>query len=91
MAQKTTQRDLRKLLTSNKLVIGSDRTLSLLRQNKLSAIILSSNCSEKIKAEIEHYSAMQKLEIEHSKHNNEELGTICKKPFPISILSVLKD
>jgi large subunit ribosomal protein L30e len=86
-----TSKDIRKLITSKKLIIGSDRALKLLKLNKLSRILLSSGCSKKIKSEIKHLANLQKLEIEDLRYNNEELGTICKKPFPISVLSILKE
>lgn len=88
---KDTSKDIRKLITSKKLIVGSDRALKLLKQDKLSRILLSSGCSERIKSEIKHLARMQKLEVSILKYSNEELGTICKKPFPISVLSILKE
>lgn len=83
-------KELRKLAESKKLVIGTDRTLKCLKQDKLSKIYLSSNCPEKVESEIRHFSGLQKLDVEKLNYSNEELGTVCKKPFPISVLSVLK-
>ncbi len=80
--------EIRKLLGTDKLVIGTDRTLKLLRQGHLKKIILASNCTEDVRDDVEHYSNGQNVEIVQLDVPNEELGVFCKKPFNIMVLGI---
>jgi len=76
-----------KKLTADKMIVGTDRTLKALREGKLSKIYISANCPDEVKNEINIFD----IETIELKVPNTELGTICKKPYVISILGVLKD
>lgn len=82
--------EIRKLLKSKSLIIGSERTLKNLKLGKVSKVYVSSNCSEKTKGAIEHYSKLSNTNVIKLKYPNDELGTVCKKPFSISVLSAMK-
>ncbi|MBL7054783.1 ribosomal L7Ae/L30e/S12e/Gadd45 family protein [Candidatus Woesearchaeota archaeon] len=91
MAKKTiTTTELKKLLKENNPVIGTDKTIKSLKRGKISKVIITSNCPEKVQEDIEHYSGLAKAEVLKTKYPNDELGVICKKPFAISVLSILK-
>lgn len=80
--------DIRKLLGSDKLVIGSDRVLKMLRNNELKQIILASNVKREVKDDIVTYSKQNNIEVVELDVPNEELGIYCKKPFNISVLGI---
>lgn len=82
--------EIRKLLKSKSLIIGSERTLKNLKLGKVSKVYVSSNCSEKTEGAIEHYSKLSNTNVVKLKYPNDELGTVCKKPFSISVLSAMK-
>lgn len=82
--------EIRKLLAEKRLVVGTDRTLKLVRQGKLAKVYLSSNCPPKVRQDISKYCALSGIECQELAVPNEELGVWCKKPFAISILGVLK-
>jgi large subunit ribosomal protein L30e len=82
--------DIRKLLADKRLVIGTDRTLKLVRQGKLAKVFLSSNCPSKLKEDLNKYCGLNGIECQDLAVPNEELGVWCKKPFAISVLGVLK-
>jgi large subunit ribosomal protein L30e len=82
--------DIKKLLKTDKLIIGTDRVVKGLRKGTLSMIYMSSNCPEDIRNEVEHYSKLTETKIEKLKEPNDELGAVCKKSFSISLLGVLK-
>jgi large subunit ribosomal protein L30e len=86
----TSATEIRKLLKSEKLVIGTDNTMKQLKKGKLQKILLASNCEEKTEKDIEYYAKMSETEVVKTDILNDELGTICKKPFSISVLGVLK-
>ena len=80
--------EIKKLLGSEKLILGSKRTLKFLRQGKLSKIFITSNCPAAVARDIESHKG--DAEVIVLSQANEELGAICKKPFSISLAGVLK-
>ena len=85
-----TSTDIKKLLKEKNVVIGTERTIKNLKLGKVEKLIISSNCAEKTAEDISYYAGLSKAETIKVNYSNEELGVICKKPFSISVLSVLK-
>jgi large subunit ribosomal protein L30e len=82
--------EFRKLLGSESLVIGTERTMKNLKTGKVERVFLSSNCPQKIENDLNHYASLGKVEVVKLQYPNDELGIVCKKPFSISVLSLLK-
>lgn len=82
--------EIKKNLEAKKLIIGTSRTLKMLRQGKISKIFLSSNCPAEVKDEIMHFIKFTGSKLVETAYPNDELGVLCKKSFNISVLSVLK-
>ena len=82
--------EIKKALKEEKTIIGAEKTIKNLRLGKLDTIYLALNCSESVKKEINHYSKMSDTKVVQLKLPNDELGTLCKKPFSISVLGVVK-
>ncbi len=80
--------EIRKLLGSDKLIIGSDRVLKMLRNNELKQVILASNVKREMHDDIVTYSKQNNIEVVQLDVPNEELGIYCKKPFHISVLGI---
>ncbi len=80
--------EIRKLLKEKNIIIGTDRTLKNLKLGKIKKVYLSFNCSETLSKSIKHYSELSKASVVKLKYPNDELGVLCKKPFPISVLGV---
>ena len=85
-----TSTEIKKMLKEKNLVIGTERTIKNLKLGKVDKVVVTSNCPEKVQKDIEYYAALGKAEVVKIKYPNEELGIICKKPFAISALSILK-
>lgn len=83
-------KEIRALLGSEKLLLGTQRTMKALRQGKIAKIYLASNADAKVVEDIEHYQGISGVEVEKLKETNEELGTICKKGFSVSVIGVMK-
>ncbi len=81
---------IRKLMASKKLIIGSDRTIKALRAGRLSRIFLSSTCADGTEAALTKYAGLAGVTIKKLKLPSDEIGVVCKKPFAISVLGVLK-
>ena len=78
------------VLKTDKVVFGADRTIKLLKNNKLSKIFIANNCADDIKNEIEHYAKIANVEVNELDMKNNEVGIFCKKTFFISVVSVEK-
>ena len=40
--------------------------------------------------DIKHYAQLDSVEIIELPQSNEELGTLCRKPFPVSVIASTK-
>ncbi len=85
-----TSTGIKKLIKTKNFVIGIERTIKNLKLGKVEKVIISSNCSEKVLNDLNYYSGLSKTETLKVRYPNDELGVICKKPFSISVLSILK-
>jgi large subunit ribosomal protein L30e len=80
--------DLKKLLKTKKVILGTDKTVKILRLGNAEKVFMSSNCPEQVQKDIAYYASLTKVPVVHLKQPNDELGTLCKKPYPVSVLSV---
>lgn len=80
--------EIKKALQAKKAVIGTNRVIKQLKLGKLEKVFLTSNTSKDIKESIKYYAKLSKTKVIQLKQPNEELGTICKKPFAISVLGI---
>jgi len=85
-----TSTEIKKLVKTKNLVIGTERTIKNLKLDRVEKIIISSNCAENVINDLSHYAGLSKAETVKVNYPNDELGIICKKPFSISVLSILK-
>lgn len=78
--------NLKKLIKENKIIIGTNKVMKNLKLGRLKEIYLASNCPKYVLEDIKHYSKLNNVKVNELKEDNEQLGTICKKPFSISVL-----
>lgn len=91
MAKKVIDKDveeLKKHLKADKIVIGSEQVLKGLKKNIISKVYAASNCKDS--ADMEKYSKLNNTTLVKLKYPNNELGVICRKPFSISALGILR-
>lgn len=84
------EEEIRKHLTTKKLIIGTDETLKNIRKGLIARVYIASNCSAELMKDITRYSKISGFDIFETKIPNDELGAVCKKPFHIALLGVLK-
>ncbi len=82
--------EIKKLLGSDKLIIGKDRTMKHLKKGELVNVFVASNLDSQALSDIEYYAKLNETEIIALKQSNDELGTYCKKPFSIAVMGLLK-
>ncbi|MFH1424822.1 MAG: ribosomal L7Ae/L30e/S12e/Gadd45 family protein [archaeon] len=82
-------KELPKIVQGGTTVFGSDETLRAIKQGNPKFIVAASNCPnlEKLRA----YSESSGTELFEFKGDSKSLGALCKKPFPVSSLVVLKE
>jgi len=85
-----TIKEIRALIESKKAVVGTQETIKNLKLGKVAKVYLTANCPDKLKEDVNYYSKLSKAEVVQLNYPNDELGVVCKKPFSISMLSVLK-
>ena len=83
---KVTSGDLKKLIQTEKVIFGTDRTLKNLKLGKVKKVLVASNCVETVNKSLKHYAKLSNVEFIKLGYANDELGLICKKPFSISVL-----
>ena len=80
--------EVRAVIKEKGIVIGTDETMKLLRKGKVKKVYLASNVGAGVKQDIQHYGSIGQVPVVDLDINNEQLGTLCKKPFSISVISV---
>ena len=82
--------EIKKSLGSEQLIIGAEECLKALRNGSLAKVFVSSNPKPSLGEDITRYAGIADVEVVGLDVTNEELGTVCKKPFPISVLGLRK-
>ncbi len=89
-AKKLNATEIKRMLKAGNIVIGTERTIKSLRKGHVQKVLVSSNCSANVEQNIHYYAGLSGAEMHKLDVPNDELGIICKKPFSISVLAVLK-
>ena len=90
MAKKIDAAEIKKMIKSGILVIGTKRTIKSLKLGKVQKVLVSSNCPSSVESDINYYVGLSGAEFHKLDYPNDELSVICKKPFSISVLALLK-
>lgn len=81
--------EIRKLLGSDKLIIGTDRVLKTVRKGEATRVIVATNAPESLRAQLTKFKETgAAFELEDAGMPNDELGTLCKKPFSIAVIAI---
>jgi len=81
-------KDIKQQIESGIVTMGVETTLKSLRSGKLEEVYITSNCPKEKVSLFEKYS--DTVKINKVPQTNAEMGVLCKKPFAISVLGVLK-
>ena len=83
-------KEIKQLLKTKKLVFGTEQVIKKIKKDQIEKLFISSNCNNTTKEDLQHYAKIGKVEEIFLNNSNKEVGVICKKPFSISIIGVLK-
>ncbi len=78
------------VIKTGKVIIGSKRVIKTLLVGNPKLIILSSSCPDNVREEIVYYTRLSKVSYRIIKDDSIELGSICGKPFPVSVIGILE-
>ena len=82
--------ELKKHVGSKNLVLGMDRAMKNMKKGNLKEVFLASNISKEMKEDIETVAKKVGVKVSHLEINNEEMGVVVKKPFSVSVASLVK-
>tara|TARA_Y100000310_G_C20625586_1_gene785690 strand:+ start:358 stop:642 length:285 start_codon:yes stop_codon:yes gene_type:complete len=80
--------DLKKELEDNKVILGTKHTLKSLKDGILGKVYLSNNCPKAVRDDVVYNAGLANLPVVILKLDNEEIGSLCKKQFFVSVLGV---
>lgn len=73
---------------TGKVAFGAKRTAVLVKLRKVKLVVVSSNCPEGSRNELERTAAITHVPIYCYAGTSLDLGTACRKTFPVSALGV---
>ena len=76
---------LKKIIKDKKIVYGSTRVIALMKQARVKTVYLSKNCPDEVLSDVESYKG--DAEVVKLTIPNDELGTLCRKQFAVSVLA----
>lgn len=79
---------LRLTVESGKVEFGARRGLSNSLTAKAKLFVVASNTPADVKAQVQKYAELSKVPVIRFPGSSMELGSVCGKPFPVSVLSV---
>lgn len=78
---------LKEALKSQKVTIGSKEVVRKLKRGEVKKIFVASTCSQIMRDIIKRYALQTKIEVVELSVPSSEVALLCKKNYPISILS----
>lgn len=82
------EKALSKSIKTGEVIFGSKRSIKLAKNNNIKLLIIAKNCPERILELIKNTNYDEKTIYKYS-GTSKKLGTICGKPFPIAVISIL--
>lgn len=83
--------DIRSLHEKKRLLLGWTQTRKALARGLIARVYLASNASADTKADAAHLAPLAGASLIELEWPNEEIGATCRKPFPVSVIGVLKE
>jgi len=79
-------KELKSKIQAGNAIIGNSRVVKALQAGKIKTVFIAKNCPTKIRDDLLYYAKLAGAEVVGLEQNNEELGTICKKNFFVSVV-----
>jgi large subunit ribosomal protein L30e len=79
------------ILNANKagnIILGYRESIKFIKLNKAKVVVIANNLPEKIAREVEHNAKIAGIKFEVFNKGSKELGVLCGKPYPVSVLVI---
>lgn len=73
---------------TGKVVLGTRRTLNLLKMGKTKMVVVASNIPKDLRDLIDYYTKLTSIPVYTYKGTSIELGRVCGKPFPVMMMAI---
>jgi len=80
---------LRRVVATGQVVIGSRKTLKLVKLGKVKVVVRASNLPPYLREDLEYYARLSNIPIIVFPGTNVELGTVIGKPFSVAMLGII--
>ena len=80
--------ELRMALNTGRVHLGTKIAMRELRRGRAKIAILSSNCPDQTKDEIETHGRLSNIPVLEHQKDSIDLGVLCGKPFPVSVIVI---
>jgi large subunit ribosomal protein L30e len=81
--------DIRKQLGSKNMLLGEREVMKAILTGKIKKVYLAKNCKETMRRDIMRAQEIAKFDVITLDLVNEEVGTLCKKPFSVAVIGVI--
>ena len=78
MTKKFDAAEIKKMLKSGIVVVGTERAMKNLKLGRVQKILVSSNCPASVEKDINYYAGLSNAEVHKLDYPNDELSVICK-------------
>jgi len=85
------ERALKDLLKTGKYTMGSRESVEAVKLGKAKLLIIASNAPPKYRESALYYAKLSKIPVYTYRGTTMELGALCGKPFPVSMIAVLDE
>ena len=75
-------------MKENKVILGYRTVIKYIKNAYPELIVLANNIPEEKRRMIEHNAKIGKVEIKEYPNDGVNLGLVCGKPFPVSVLAI---
>jgi large subunit ribosomal protein L30e len=82
---------LRTAVDTGQVLLGSEQSVKSVLRGEGKLVVLAKNCPDRTKQSLAHYAQLSQIPILPFEGSSLELGTVCGKPHPISVLTVLQE
>ena len=80
--------DIQSAIKANKAIVGYNESIKYIKTNTPKMIIVANNLPISVRQELEYNAKVAKTKFEIFDGTSRELGIVCGKPFPVTMIIV---
>lgn len=85
------QKSIRMAVDTGNVLLGKNECIRSVRSGNSKIVLFSSNIPHDLKITISKYAKMSSIPTYDFSGSSKELGSVCGKPYPVSVMSVLEE